>query len=71
MRRCFWLCGGCESVCAAWINRPQMEKCPLYPGLIERGDKCSLFLCFAFFYLEDMENWMMEKEHYKAQQSCN
>lgn len=59
-------------MCAAWINRPEMEKCPLYPGLIERGDKSSLFLCFAFFHLEDTENWRMEREeHYKAQQSCN
>lgn len=41
-------------------------------GLIERGDKSSLFLSFAFFHLEDTENWRVEKEEdYKAQQSCN
>ena len=49
-----------------------MEKCPLYAALIKRGEKSSLFLSFAFFQLEDTENWRMEKEEdYKAQQSCN
>lgn len=55
-------------MCAAWINCPQMETRPQYPGLIDKGDKSSLFLCFPFFHLEDIENWTIEEEgDYKPQ----